>query len=54
MIVAWEFSTSFHHRLGLKRSGWARQLAVSMAQVAVTTWAFMWKRGSGLRKRSPP
>jgi hypothetical protein len=35
MIVARELTTSFHQRVGLKRSGWARQLAVRMAQVAV-------------------
>ena len=41
MMVALALTTSFHQREGLKRSGWARQFAVRMAQVAVTAWAFM-------------
>ena len=41
MIVAFEVTTSFHQRLGLKRSGRTRQLAVRIAAMAVTAWAFM-------------
>ena len=47
-------ATSGHQRRGLKRSGKIRQLAVRTAHVAVTAWQFMWKSGSGLRKRSRP
>jgi len=35
-------TTSFHHRVGLKRSGRIRQLAVSITHVAVSAWLFMW------------
>ena len=41
MTVAFDAATSLHQRLGLKRSGWARQLAVRIAAVAVTAWEFM-------------
>ncbi len=54
MIVALEATTSFHQRLGLKRSGWARQLPVRIAAVALTACEFMWKSGSGFRMRSRP
>ena len=54
MMVARPATTSAHQRPGLKRSGRIRQLAVRIAQVAVTAWLFMWKSGSGLRMRSRP
>jgi hypothetical protein len=41
MIVARVATTSGHQRRGLKRSGRMRQLAVRIAQVAVTAWQFM-------------
>ena len=54
MTVARAATTSFHQRVGLKRSGRIRQFAVRRTQVAVTAWQFMWKSGSGLRIRSRP